>query len=336
MKPCLRRGFTLIELLVVIVIIAVLIALLIPAVQAARGAARRAHCSNNLRQLGLALSNYHDTNNAFPPGNVSLATTAKINNSDNLATWTISILPHLEMRLLYDAYNFSITNQSAPNSTVVATSIAVFNCPDDSAAGNLEMPETGVGKSTRYARSSYRAVSGSSDGRDAEDAWFDNPRVVGPYITGATPIPTSWRGVMHVIGGQGRSGIPSGLTCESMASIQDGSSNTIIVSEYHTQTRPKRATFWAYGYTSYNQSSAIPFAINFVPDYDFCEAGIAKQNIVSGFNICKRVFASFHPGGLNVLKADGSTSYVKTTINSRVWMGAATIMGGELGGQGEF
>jgi len=331
-----RRGFTLIELLVVITIIAALIALLIPAVQAARGAARRAQCSGNLRQLGLALANYLSVNDTFPPGNVSLATKVKINSSDNLATWTISILPYLEMRPLYDAYNFSITNQSAPNATVVATSLSVFNCPSDPGAGQLHFPETGVGKSTLYARSSYRAVSGASDGRDAEDAWFDNPRVVGPYITGATPLPSSWRGAMHVIGGGGRTGIPSGLTCEGMASIQDGASNTMLVSEYHTRTRPRRATFWAYGYTSYNQSSAIPFDVNFVPDYDRCEADIARTKKVASFNICKRVFASFHPGGLNVLKADGSLGFARTTVNSQVWMAAATIAGGEIGNNTEF
>ncbi len=336
MKHPVRRGFTLIELLVVIFIIIVLIALLIPAVQAAREAARRAQCASNLRQLGLALANYLSVNNTFPPGNVSLATTVKINSSDNLATWTISILPYLEMKPLYDAYNLSITNQSTQNATVVAVSVGVFNCPSDPGAGQLEMPETGVGKSTLYARSSYRAVSGASDGRDAEDAWFDNPRVVGPYITGATPLPSSWRGAMHVIGGRGRTGIPCGLTCEGMASIQDGASNTILVSEYHTRTRPKRATFWAYGYTSYNQSSAIPFAVNFVPDYDRCEADVAKLGIPSGFNICKRVFASHHPGGLNVLRADGSLGFAMATVQSRVWMAAATIAGGEAGNTTDF
>src|SRR3954447_15007821 len=105
-----RRGFTLIELLVVIAIIGVLIALLLPAVQAAREAARRAQCTNNLKQIALAMHNYHDTVGSFPPGGIS---GGDPNGwwSGGWWPWTVFILPAMEQGTLYNAINFSAHNQ---------------------------------------------------------------------------------------------------------------------------------------------------------------------------------------------------------------------------------
>src|SRR5215469_6936953 len=90
-----RQGFTLIELLVVIAIIAVLIALLLPAVQAAREAARRAQCVNNLKQVGIAMHNYHSSSGSLPPGGMAIVD----------GTWQLFILPYLELNMMYNAYN---------------------------------------------------------------------------------------------------------------------------------------------------------------------------------------------------------------------------------------
>src|SRR5437763_1945053 len=105
-----HRGFTLIELLVVIAIIAVLIALLLPAVQAAREAARRAQCVNNLKQIGIALHNYHDQNGSFPLGGVNLGTASSgWNGQVNALSWRALILPQLEQGNVYNALNTNVT-----------------------------------------------------------------------------------------------------------------------------------------------------------------------------------------------------------------------------------
>jgi len=116
-----RRGFTLVELLVVITIIGILIALLLPAVQAAREAARRMQCSNNLRQIGLALHNYHLSVKSFPPGNLWY--------EGREHCWTTMILPHLEQQALFDKYDFSVRWDHANNEEVTETDLSVFMCP---------------------------------------------------------------------------------------------------------------------------------------------------------------------------------------------------------------
>src|SRR5262249_12880249 len=137
------RGFTLIELLVVIAIIAVLIALLLPAVQSAREAARRATCVNNLKQIGLALHNYHDQMNTFQPGYVSSINPTVVDpcnfdqemqNGVDLGTgwaWGSMILPQLEQQPLYNSINSSLSVAYSANDTVSLTPVSIYLCPSD-------------------------------------------------------------------------------------------------------------------------------------------------------------------------------------------------------------
>ena len=124
-----RRGFTLIELLVVIAIIAILVALLLPAVQQAREAARRSSCKNNMKQLGLALHNYHDVHSCFPPGSFGNA------NSSRATNWRASILPFIEQGPAYDQINFetgSFWGHSGPfsgNVVLQTLRVETYVCP---------------------------------------------------------------------------------------------------------------------------------------------------------------------------------------------------------------
>ena len=156
-----RRGFTLIELLVVIAIIAVLIALLLPAVQAAREAARRIQCTNNLKQLALALHNYNTAVGSLPVGIDNTTAYGGVAAPGSLSTWTAwsaqaLLLPYVEQGPLYNAANFSWTccyvgpQANATNSTVYNTRIAAFLCPSDGLAGvqNINSYHGSIGTST--------------------------------------------------------------------------------------------------------------------------------------------------------------------------------------------
>jgi prepilin-type N-terminal cleavage/methylation domain-containing protein len=178
--PKIRRGFTLIELLVVIAIIAILIALLLPAVQQAREAARRTQCRNNLKQLGIAIHNYHDNFNVFPSGFIDTEWTAsgagEIINNRGWA-WSAYILPYIDQAPLYNQFNFKLSPYSfAPgggagtgNQLLIATPLPAYSCPSDTkpatVANNNGASGNGDGWGTpAIATASYMAVRGCFDG----------------------------------------------------------------------------------------------------------------------------------------------------------------------------
>lgn len=197
------RGFTLIELLVVIAIIAVLIALLLPAVQQAREAARRTQCKNNLKQLGLALHNYHDTHNAFP----SMAYWGLLSGNEYLPyhhTWMSGILPFIEQTGLYNSINFNAPAWGQPH---LRMQLPGFLCPTDSGA-NLSIPDATHGVSV----TNYAAATGF-------DWWSRGIHADGVLASGIfTPH------VVNKIGG-----------------VRDGLSNTVIVGEVTTAGYTYRA-----------------------------------------------------------------------------------------------
>jgi len=161
-----RHGFTLIELLVVIAIIAVLIGLLLPAVQAAREAARRAQCVNNMKQIGLALHNYHDVHNSFPPGAITFGGDPW-NALSNQLNWRALILPQMEANNVYNSVNFNIQTTgdtgAGRNPGAMYTAWMTVNntwlCPSDGKNGNGMMPWGGSPTAPNWINaSSPRAI----------------------------------------------------------------------------------------------------------------------------------------------------------------------------------
>jgi prepilin-type N-terminal cleavage/methylation domain-containing protein/prepilin-type processing-associated H-X9-DG protein len=307
-------GFTLIELLVVIAIIAVLIGLLLPAVQKVREAANRMSCSNNLKQIGLALHNYHDTNARFPAGGYTPGACCSTRSGSN---WAIDLLPYVEQDALFKQYlQWPVANEDSRNAFVRTQFVKTYSCPSDVDTNRTDLPASGPGSGLQYARGSYRAVSGKTAnvGRTFWDTYEPT--------TGWDPLNPAWRGLLHSVGGhavQGKSG-------ETMASITDGTSNTIVVGEYTNIDVPRRRTFWAYTYTSYNQSSITEQSRILGNSYTRC----AQLPGPGADNPCKRSFGSNHAGGLNFVFGDGSVRFVSYNVDIFILAGMATISNGEV------
>lgn len=322
-----RNGFTLIELLIVISIIAVLISLLLPAVQAAREAARRTQCVNNLKQIGLAFANYESSAGSFPPAN----TLSGIGNGPAVVENGWSALartaPFLEQANLYNLMNFSIKYSNAQNLTVVGTKIDEFNCPS-------EKDPTPI--NPIYAVSNYAVNVGD---------WF----VWGGYANG--PVNS-----FPQMKNRGVFGINYVLFLQSFS---DGTSQTITVTEgtnkkltYRcgqnsgswpnisispspeqlltiaqnscTRTKDPGHSRWANGNSYY---SGITFGLT--PNTSSPDLVTQDENEGSP-TFAVLTANSYHPQGVNCLLADGSVRFIKNTINITVWRGLGTPNGGEV------
>jgi prepilin-type N-terminal cleavage/methylation domain-containing protein/prepilin-type processing-associated H-X9-DG protein len=334
---CRKPAFTLIELLVVIAIIAILIGLLLPAVQKVREAAARMACSNNLKQIGLALHNHHDARGNLPPGGMyhGLCCTPP-----TYTNWAIEILPFMEQDNLYRQYRQNELNTSTANNLVGQQRVKAYECPSDQLAGRLEAPASGPGSGQQWMHGSYRAVSGKANMAVGHGAWDSFE----PQLWPGGRMDPSFRSLLHSTGvayngipapnvtGPGSQHISTLGGPERLTGATDGLSNTFMVGEYTSTTTTRRATFWAYTYASYNQSSVGAESRLFGKNYGASATdttGCWGTPGLYGDQMCKRAFNSGHTNGANFVLGDGSVRFVSFNAALDLLQNMATMSAGE-------
>lgn len=313
------HGFTLVELLVVIAIIGVLVALLLPAVQAAREAARRAECTNKLKQIGLATSLYESAMQEYPPGGVTTKVCCK---NPHYMTWTIAILPYLEQQQLFDLYDNSLPNEHPANEAVRVQHVPAFICPSEPESLIPSPRATGLGKKLNWMPGSYVGIAGRND--PLKKGWFGNYNKLSRRDPGQPP---HYRGMLHTVDNPGPVGRGPVLKPVRNRQIVDGSSHTLLVGERSIEGPHPRQTAWAYSYGQYNKSSVVQQSRILLRDYDRCK----KIDGPGGANPCKRGFSSFHLDMVLFLLVDGSVHLVNPSHDMVVFAAMATIDGGESG-----
>jgi prepilin-type N-terminal cleavage/methylation domain-containing protein len=314
-KQRILAGFTLVELLVVIGIIGVLVALLLPAVQAAREAARRASCVNNLKQMGLALHGYHDAHGTLPPGGIMEGPCCETKSH---TSWTIAILPFVEEDAVYARYVQAAFNEDTVNAPVREALIDVFTCPSEPDARSLRNRESGPGMALLWAPGSYRAMTGLS----ADGNWWGN------FLGGMPRLPISFRGPLHTVGNPGPAH-GDVLSTVRFSEISDGLSKTIAIGERSVELNDdehhRRRTAWAYSYGSYNKSGVYLQSRMFLRDVDACIA-VGGQG---GEDPCKQGWSSFHENGSFFANCDGAVQFLTTDVDLMIFASQSTIAGAD-------
>lgn len=290
-----RSGFTLIELLVVIAIIAILIALLLPAVQQAREAARRTQCRNNLKQIGLAMHNYHDVHSALPAGwiGIDLSTGNADIEGRNGWCWASKILPYIDQANVYNQINFQLAVEDPANLIPRKTILSSFRCPSNAIAELTWTITDGTNDLAELSLSNYPGVFGTSEIHACEG----NP----------APFQCSGEGMFYH---------NSSLR---FSNVIDGLSNTIMVGERKIRHDPDWHTTWT----------------GVVPTGEETLESILGTTDHTPNNPANHLddFSSYHAGGAIFALGDGSARFIQQNIDLTVYQNLATRAGGEPTGE---
>jgi len=307
-------GFTLVELLVVIAIIGVLVALLLPAVQAAREAARRMQCTNNLKQIGLALANHESTKKEFPAGNMGWnnANTAWVGH-----TAFFQILPYLEQGTLSQGVNLELRSFDGVIGPLLKHQISSYQCPSDNSAGRF-------GQNGIWARSNYSANYGSTE--------IHSPSVPGAQSLASRALSDS----AYDNDGAFRMNVG-----RELPHFSDGTSQTVMVSEVLTGIGNNDLRgCWGFAYVGaiylhrQTPNSSIPDALRVFFCTPESQSSVSNpcesDSLPSDRHVYEYIAArSHHAGGVNAVFADGHVGFHTDEVDLAVWQAISTIAGEE-------